>query len=125
MNPPKRRRKGGLLGKLSGSHSSAAEVGGSIDTQTRQIDPKDAMLLAAVAVAEFGMERDGKGEIVLAVELRGKINTTGREVNPLVLCSPDGAALLVAQIIGLVRSSRMGPEFDALLAERMKEAIGD
>lgn len=124
MNPPKRRRRGGLLGKLSGSHSPAAEVGGSIDTQTREIDPAGAMLLAMVAVAEFGMERDGKGEVVLGIELRGKINTTGKDVNPLILCSPDAAALLVAQIIGVVRASRVGPEFDRLLAERMKEAIG-
>jgi hypothetical protein len=121
--PRKRKRSGGLLGKISGQFTNAGKIGGSIDPSTRLIDPKDAMLLGNVSVAEMGMERDGGGELVIAIELRGKINTTGKEVNPLVLASPDGAALLVAQIIGLVRNGRTGPEFDHALAARMEEAI--
>lgn len=125
MTARRRRRKGGLLGRLSRSFSNPAEIGGSIDPATRLIDPKDAMNLRNVAVAEVGMERGEKGgELVVAIEVRGNINTTGKEVNPLILASPDGAALLVAQIIGLARSSRVGPEFDHALAARMEEAIG-
>ena len=123
--PPRGRRSGGLLGKLSERFSDAGEVGGSIDEGTRLIDRSGALLLAAVAVAEIGMERDGKGELGLAIELRGKLAGTGAEANPLVLASPDGAALLVAQIIGLIRGSRMGPEFDQCLAIRMEEAVGE
>jgi hypothetical protein len=123
--PPKRtRRRGGLLRKLSKSFSDPREVGGSIDAETRLIAPKDAMLLRAVAVAEMGMERDGKGEVVIAIELRGNINTTGEEVNPLILCSPDGLALWMAQATALVRGSRVAAEFDHCLAARMEEAMG-
>ena len=124
--PPKRgRRKGGLLGKLSKGFSSPGEVGGSIDTETRLIDPKDAMILKEVAVAEMGMEREGKGEVAIAVELRGAINTTGQQVNPLILCSPDALALWMAQVTAVVQGSRAAPEFDHCLAARMEEAMGD
>lgn len=118
------RRRGGLLGTLSKSFTDPGKIGGSIDSETWTIAPKDAMNLRSVAVAEVGMEREGKGETVIALELRGNINTTNEEVNPLILCSPDGAALLVSQIIGLVRRGRTGPEFDQLLAIRMEEAVG-
>lgn len=125
MAQQRRRRSGGLLGALSKRFTDPQQVGGSINPTTRLIDPTDAMILENVAIAEMGMEHeDGKGEVVLALELKGKINTTGNPANPLVLMSPDGAALLVSQIIGLVRDSRIGPEFDHLLAGRMKEALG-
>lgn len=125
MAQQRRKRSGGLLGTLSNRFTDARQVGGSIDPATRLIDPTDAMILENVAIAETGMEREnGNGEVVLALELKGKINTTGTPANPLVLMSPDGAALLIAQIIGLARNSRMGPELDHLLATRMEEALG-
>jgi len=121
---PQRKRRGGLLGALSKRFSDPRQVGGSIDDATRIIDPKDAMILKEVAVAEVGMEREGEGgELVIAIEVRGTINTTGEQANPLILTSPDGAALLISQIIALAQSGRTGPELDHALVERMKEAI--
>lgn len=119
-----RRRSGGLLGKLSERFTDPKKVGGSIDPQTRTIDPKLAVLLREVAVAEVGMERKDGGELVFAIELKGVVNTVGEDANVLILASPDAAALLVAQITALARGGRIGPEFDHCLVGRMEEAIG-
>lgn len=124
MAQPQRKRSGGLLGALSKRFSSPTEVQGSINAASRVVEPAGAMILEEVAVAEVGMERGDKGEFAIAIELRGHINTTDQKVNPLVLCSPDAAALLVAQITGLVRHGRTGMEFDHALIGRMEEAIG-
>jgi hypothetical protein len=125
MAQSRRKRSGGLLGKLSERFTPPGRVGGSIDPATRLIDPTDALLLEQVAVAEVGMEKqEGAGTVVIAIELKGKVNTAGNAVNSLVLATPDAAALLVAQIIGLAHDGRTGPEFDHLLAERMSEALG-
>lgn len=123
-----RKRQGGLLGRLSERFTDPRKVEGSIDPETRLIDPTNAMLLRNVSVGEVGMERTegaGGGELVIAIELKGTINTTGEEVNSLVLASPDAAALLLAQVTGLARSGRTGPEFEHALAARMEEALGE
>lgn len=123
-----RRRQGGLVGKLgrlSGRPTEPQRVGGSIDPQTRTIDPTRALLLQEVGVAEVGMERADKGEGVFGIELRGTINVAGEEARILVLAPPDIAALLVAQVTGLARGGRLGPEFDHCLLGRFEEAIGD
>lgn len=126
--PKKRRRSGGLvgrLGKLSKTFSEPGRAaGGSIDLETGLVDPKRAVLLERVAVAEVGMERDTGGELVIAIEVDGKINTTGEEARILLLATPDAAALLVAQVVGLARGGRVGPEFDLALEPRMREATG-
>lgn len=122
-----RRRKGGLvghLGRLSESFTNPRSGGGSIDEVTRLIDPRGATLLEKVRVAEVGMERDDKGELIFAIEVAGKINTTQKEVNFLLLATPDAAALLVAQVIGLARHGRIGPEFEEALPNRLAEAVG-
>lgn len=113
-----------MLRKLSGRPTDPRQAGGSIDAKTQLVDPKRAVLLQEVGVAEVGMERADKGEGVFGIELRGVINTTGAEARILVLASPDVAALLVAQITGLARAGRIGPEFDHALIGRMEEAIG-
>jgi hypothetical protein len=118
-------RRGGLLGKLSDRFTDPRRAGGSIDARTRLIDPTRAVLLESVGVAEVGLEREGVGEVGLGVEVRGRINTTEEVARILLLLSPDSAALLIAQITGLMRASRAGPEFSFALAERMKEATGD
>jgi hypothetical protein len=117
-------RRGGLLGKLSKRFSDPHQVGGSIDVRTWLIDPKRALILERVAVAEVGIEEGDIGEVGIAVEVGGHINTTPEPANLLLLMSPDIAALLVSQIIGLVRDGRTGAEFDHLLAVRMAEALG-
>lgn len=126
--PKPRKRSGGLvgrLGKLSKTFTEPRRAGGSIDTDTGLIDPERAVLLERVAVAEMGMEReDGTGERLFAVEVDGKINTTTDEARILLLATPDAAALLVAQIVGLARGGLIGPEFDLALAARMQEATG-
>lgn len=119
-----RRRRGGVLGRLSESFSNPTQPGGSIDATTRLIDPARAVLLDRVAVCEVGMERDGKGERVLAIEVAGKINTTEEAGNFLLLATPDSAAMLVAQVVGLARHGLVGPEFEQALENRMKEAAG-
>lgn len=119
-----RRRSGGLLGKLSEQFTDPKKVGGSIDRDTRLVDPERAILLQEVAVAEVGMERADKGEGVFGIELTGVINTVGEPANILVLASPDAAALLVAQLTAVARGGRIGAEFDHCLAGRMEEAIG-
>lgn len=122
-----RRRSGGLLGKLSERFSDPRKAGGSIDPQTRKVDSERAVLLQGVGVAEIGMEGVGDqgGIVVFGIELRGVLNTSdGEKANLLVLGSPDATALLVAQIIGLARRGRLGPEFDHALAGRMEEVIG-
>lgn len=119
-----RRRSGGLLGKLSERFTDPKKVGGSIDRDTGLIDPKRAILLQEVAVAEVGMERADKGEGVFAIELTGVINTVGDAANVLVLASPDSAALLLAQITAVARAGNIGAEFDHCLVGRMEEAIG-
>lgn len=118
-------RRGGLLGKLSHRFTDPQGAGGSIETTTRLVDQTRAVLLSEVGVAEVAAERDGKGEVGLALELRGKINTTEDEARILYLCTPDAAALLIAQITALAQSSRIGPELNFALAERMKQALGD
>lgn len=120
----RRKRSGGLLGRLSESFSDPRRAGGSIDNASRLIDPRRAVLLETVGVAEVGMERDDAGELILAIEVGGKINTTEEVGSFLLLASPDAAALLVAQIIGLARHGRVGPEFEHLFDERMREAAG-
>lgn len=119
-----RRRRGGVLGRLSESFTDPKRAGGSIDATTRLIDPERGVLLERVSVAEVGMERDGKGELVLAIEVAGKLNTLDEEARLLLLATPDAAALLVAQVVGLARSGRVGPEFAEALENRMKEAAG-
>lgn len=119
-----RRRSGGLLGRLSEHFTEPKKVGGSIDRETRLVDPERAILLQEVAVAEVGMERADKGEGVFAIELRGVINVVGEPANVLVLASPDLAAVLIAQVTALARGGRIGAEFDHCLAGRMEEAIG-
>lgn len=120
----RRKRKGGLLGSLSERFTDPHRAGGSIDQATRLIEPERAVLLERVGVGEVGMERDGRGELVIAIEVAGKINTTDEEGNFLLLATPDAAALLVAQTIGLARRGRVGPEFEEALENRMKEAAG-
>ena len=123
---PQRRRKrsGGILGRLSEKFTDPRRAGGSIDATTRLIDPSQAVLLERVGVAEVGMERDGKGERVFAIEVAGKINTTEEAGNFLLLATPDAAALLVAQTVGLARRGLVGPEFEQALENRMREAAG-
>lgn len=120
----RRRRKGGVLGRLSETFTDPRAAGGSIDQTTRLIDPERGVLLERVAVAEIGMERDGRGELVAAIEVAGKLNTVGEEARLLLIATPDAAALLVSQIVGLSRSGRFGPEFAEHLERRMKEAAG-
>jgi hypothetical protein len=120
----RRRRKGGILGALSSTFTDPHRASGSIDATTRQIDPTRAVLLERVAVAEVGMEREGKGERVLALEVAGKVNTTEEVGNFLLLCTPDAAALLVAQTVELARRGLVGPEFEHALENQMKEAAG-
>lgn len=120
----KRRRQGGALGRLSQAFTDPRVAGGSIDATTRLIEPERAVLLERVAVGEVGLERDGKGELVLAIEVAGKINTTEEAGNFLLLATPDAAALLVAQVVGLARRGLVGPEFAEVLENRMKEAAG-
>jgi hypothetical protein len=120
----RRKRSGGILGRLSATFTDPRRVGGSIDPATRQIDPERAVLLERVAVAEVAMEREDVGECVLAIELAGKLNTTNEEARLLLLATPDAAALLVAQTLGLARHGRVGPEFEAALENRIREAAG-
>lgn len=126
MAQSRRRRSGGLVGTLSKTFSNVRGVGGSIDPTSRTIDPKGALILEGVSVAEVGVERgeDEQGELALAIELRGRLNGTQEAINPLILASPDLAALLIAQITAVARSGRVGPELDHCLAARMEEALG-
>lgn len=124
-----RRRRGGLVGKirqLSAEFTSAESVGGSIDKDSRVIDSKGALLLGGVTVAEVGVETPGEdgGELVLAIELTGQLQGSGERVNPLILATPDTAALLIAQITVVGREGRVGPELDHALHGRMEELLG-
>lgn len=122
----RRRRKrqvtGGLLGRLSGKPTDPRRAGGAIDDGL--VDPDRAVLLAEVGVAEVGMERDGTGEVVAGIEVRGRINGTSEEARLLLLATPDAAALLVAQVLGLTRRGRLAPEFEVTFKNRLREASG-
>lgn len=120
----RRRRTGGALGALSKRVTDPRRAGGSINPQTREIDTDKAVLLEEVGVAEIGMERGEVGEAVSGIEVRGRINGTAEEARILLVATPEGAALLAAQIIGLHRHGRLAPEFSAAFEVRMREATG-
>lgn len=122
--PKPRKRKGGLLRRLSGSFTDPRRAGGSIDPATSTIEPRLGVLLENVGVAEVGLERDVVGEGVMGIEVRGKINTLDEEARILLLATPAAAALLAAQIIGLGRAGRIAPEFAAAFDNYMREAAG-
>lgn len=120
----RRRRTGGALGALSKRMTDPRRAGGSIDPQTREIDTDRAVLLEEVGVAEIGMERGEIGEAASGIEVRGRINGTTEEARILLVATPEGAALLAAQIIGLHRQGRLAPEFSAAFEVRMREVTG-
>jgi hypothetical protein len=123
-SPRRRKRTGGVLGTLSKKMTDPRRAGGRIEPQTREIDTDGAVLLEEVAVAEIGMERGEVGEAVSGIEVRGRINGTKEEARILLVATPEGAALLAAQIIGLHRQGRLAPEFSAAFEVRMREASG-
>jgi hypothetical protein len=111
MASRRRRRSGGALGALSKRITDPRRAGGGIDTTTR-------------GVAEVGLERGEVGEAVAGIEVRGRINGTPEQARILLLATPEAAAMLAAQIIGLHRQGRLAPEFAVAFDERMKEAAG-
>lgn len=122
--PRQRRRSGGLLGTLSKRITDPRRAGGGVDSETREVDTDRAVLLEEVGVAEVGMERGEVAEAVAGIEVRGRINGTTEEARILLLATPEAAALLCAQVIGLAQRGRLEPEFRAAFEVRMREAAG-
>lgn len=124
MASRRRRRSGGALGALSKKLTDPRRAGGGIDQATREVDTDKAVLLEEVGVAEVGMQRGEVTEAVAGIEVRGRINGTTEQARILLLATPEAAALLAAQIVGLHRRGRLEPEFAHAFEVRMKEAAG-
>lgn len=80
-----------------------------------EIDVRRAVLLDGVTVAVVGTADPTGAGRALAVNLEGRLNKSVERVDVLYLTDADGAASIVAEILGL--AARVGPDFlDALLA---------
>lgn len=107
------RRAGGQIAGPGGPHDRHAVV----------IDAEDAVLLDYVEVAAVEPETDGRRSLpVVAVTLGGRINKTEERSTVLYLTNEDGAAGIVAQLVGLAtRMDPFSPEFSRRLRERLDE----
>jgi hypothetical protein len=100
------------MGKISGP-------GGPYDRDQVVVDTTDAILMDTVEVAVVGMIREGKmDEVVLALELEGRVNKSKRREDNLYLFDADGAAAIISELLGVAH--RIGPEFYTLLHERLE-----
>lgn len=98
--------------------SRIAGPGGPYDEEGVVIDTTDAILMDSVNVAIVGSVTDKEvTEIVFALELEGKLNNKPDRQTNLYLFDADGAAAIVAELIGI--ATRIGPEFQEFLQARL------
>lgn len=98
--------------------SKIAGPGGPYDEDAVVIDTEDAVLMDSINVAIVGTVKDKDvREIVIALEIEGKLNNKPERVETLYLFDADGAAALVSELIGI--ASRLGPDFQRFLQNRL------
>lgn len=83
------------------------------------MDARNAILMDAVDVCLVDTDpSDSDAEPRLAMLLAGRVNMRGERSQVMFMFGADGAAAVVSQLLGLAQ--RIGPEFAALLEERME-----
>lgn len=83
-----------------------------------QVDVRKAILMDTVNVSVVGAIRKGEmEEVVLALELQGRVNKRDYRRSELFIFDADGAAAIISELFGLAQ--RVGPEFSKLLEERL------
>lgn len=94
------------------------------------LDPSRAVLMDGMDVCRVMMASGvtdntarGKPQMRenIAMSLEGRINKSTERAKVMFLFDEDGAAAIITELIAL--ASRMGPEFDARLKERMDALI--
>ena len=107
-------------------HPDDSGVGGAIEIEdgAALIDPRGAILLSGAVVAETELGgKDGMRSPAFALEISGNCNGEERETKVLAIMTPEGAAMLTAELVKL--SGRATPaarrvfttEYARLLAE--------
>jgi hypothetical protein len=97
-----------------------AGPGGPYDKDAVVVDTTGAILMDTVNVAVVGAIRQGKmDEVVLALELEGRVNKEKRREDNLYLFDADGAAAIVSELFGIAQ--RIGPEFMILFSQRLRD----
>jgi hypothetical protein len=97
-----------------------AGPGSPYDKDQVVVDTTDAVLMDTVEVAVVGAIREGKmEEVVLALELAGRVNKSKRREDNLYLFDADGAAAIVSELFGIAQ--RIGPEFMILFSNRLRD----
>ncbi len=84
------------------------------------MDARNAILMDSVDVCLVDADpSDRAAEPRLAMLLAGRVNMRNERSQVMFMFGADGAAAVVSQLTGLAQ--RIGPEFAALLAERIDE----
>ncbi len=100
---------------------SIAAVGGPHDRDGAIIDATNAVLLDGMVVAFVetpGLPRNAPPETV-AMSLMGRINQTRDRSEVVYLFSPEAAASICADLIGLMNRAGRGQEMERLLMEQI------
>lgn len=89
--------------------------GGPHDRHAVILDTDHAVLLDDLTVTQ--VETSGR-DVILAMQLSGRINKTPDRATMLVLLSGDGAAALITELTAL--ATRIGPEFASAFHDRLR-----
>lgn len=97
--------------------------GGPYDENAVVIDVRNAVILDGSGVALVGGVRDGvlDHKPIAALTLQGRVNKTTDRVQVLFLMNEDGAAGIIAELVGVMSRGGWGQEFVDRLQKRMKE----
>ncbi len=106
--------------KLGGDISGP---GGPFDRYGVVVDLTNSVLMDSLTVSVVVPERDGEqGEVAIALLLGGRINKQPDRANVLFLMNEDGAASLVAEVMGAAaRSADFAPGFIQRVEERVRD----
>lgn len=91
---------------------------GPNDEDQVSIDTRSAVLMDVVNVAVLGNVREGKmNEVILALELAGRVNKSTDYSDIVYLIDADGAAAIIVELFSLAQ--RIGPEFSKYFDGRL------
>lgn len=83
------------------------------------VDSSNAVLLDSTTAAVAHITRAGEPGDAIALTLGGRINQRTDRAEVLFLFDLDGAAAIVAELVGLAYRAGRFPELDRLIDERM------
>lgn len=83
------------------------------------VDSRNAVLLDHTAAAIAHVTRAGKPDDAIALTLAGRVNQRTERAEVLFLTDLDGAAALVAEVLGVAYRAGLFPKLDRLIDERM------